>query len=90
MWLPSDIPLPDDGIRHRPLHPGAVEADEPTEEERRPGQARPRQVRRVEEREDEHGAEVVGDGERGQEDLQGGRHPAAEDAAGARTSSSAR
>ena len=58
--------------------PGGSGATSPASTRRGPAEVRQGQVARVEERDDEHRAQVVDDGERGQEHLERGRHARAQ------------
>jgi len=68
-------------IRDSPPCPGTVEREEREErEEHQTGadEGRPADRTRVEERDHEHGAQVIGNGQRGEKDAQGWRRPVAD------------
>ncbi len=71
---------PDQHIGGEALHPEAVHDDEDGDADRREPERQQRQVRGVEDRDDDDGAEVVDDRERQQKDLQALRHAIAEQA----------
>ena len=65
----------DGEIGQKPHDAEAIERDERDQAQGRPAEHRERELARIEERDDDDRAEIVEDGERRQEDLEGGRHP---------------